>query len=150
MIDFIKFKKEIYKFISFMASGVVSVAIDCIVYYILLNFSNIDFWIIQPISMSVGLCSSFLFNRFISFKNEKHSLGIELAKYLFVCALSISLSPFIIAFYYIWFGEFIVKIPATATTGIINYLLNRFFVYNDKVSLIKLHDYIEKKRGDRE
>lgn len=149
MFNFIKLKKEIYKLISFSASGIFSAGIDCAIYYILLNFASIDFRLIQPISMSVGFCCSFLFNRFVSFKSEKHSLGIEIAKYLLVCAVCISLSPVIISFYHIWFGEYLVKIPATLTTGVLNYVLNRFFVYND-ISIINIYNSLKNRKGDEE
>lgn len=149
MINLIKLKKELYKLISFAAAGVISASVDCVVYYLLLKFASIDFRLIQPISMSVGLCCSFLFNRLVSFKSEKHSLGVEVAKYLVVCAICISLSPVIISVYYIWFGEYMVKIPATLTTGLLNYLLNRFFVYNN-FSIYELYAKIRKKRGEKE
>lgn len=149
MINLIKLKKELYKLISFAAAGVVSAGIDCGVYYLLLNYASIDFRLIQPISMSVGFCCSFLFNRLVSFKNEKSSIGIELAKYLVACALCIALSPIIISFYHIWLGEYLVKIPATLTTGFLNYLLNRFFVYNN-FSLIEIYERIIRKGGDKE
>lgn len=147
MVNLIRLKKETYKLVSFAASGVFSAGIDCIVYYILLNFAAIDFRLIQPISMSVGLLCSFLFNRFVSFKNEKHSIGIEIAKYMAVCAVIVALSPVIISFYHIWFGEYMVKIPATLTTGFLNYVLNRFFVYND-ISIMKIYEKIEDRRGN--
>ncbi len=148
MINLFKIKKELYKLISFAASGIFSAGVDCAVYYLLLNFASIDFRLIQPISMSVGLCCSFLFNRYISFRNEKHSLGIEVAKYLVVCAIAIMISPAIISIYHIWFGEYLVKIPATLTTGLINYILNRFFVYND-ISILKIYEKIEQRRGEK-
>lgn len=149
MINLIKLKKELYKLISFAAAGVVSAGVDCGVYYILLNFASIDFRLIQPISMAVGFSCSFLFNRLVSFKSDKASFGIELAKYLIVCAVCISLSPIIISFYHIWLGEYLVKIPATITTGLLNYLLNRFFVYNN-FSLVEIYENIKKKDGDKE
>lgn len=129
MIRFSSIKKEAFKLFAFAATGFFSAAIDCSVYYLLLNFSTINFVLIQPISMSVGLCCSFLLNRCFVFKQQKQSFSYEVVKYLIVCALSISISPLIISFYHIWFSEYIVKIPATLTTGILNYCLNRFFVY---------------------
>ncbi len=131
-----KLKSEILKLFTFAVTGFVSAAVDCGVYYILLNFTNINFRLIQPISMSVGLCCSFLFNRTFIFKNYKKSLSYEVVKYLFVCVIIISFSPVIISFYHIWFGEYVVKIPATLTTGIINYFLNRFFVYSNAINKI--------------
>ena len=147
MFNWIKFKKEIYKLLSFSASGIFSAGVDCGIYYLLLNFASIDFRLIQPISMSVGFCCSFLFNRLVSFKSEKHSLGIEIAQYLIVCAVCISISPVIISFYHIWFGEYLVKIPATLTTGVLNYVLNRFFVYND-ISIISIYYSIKNRKED--
>ncbi len=149
MRNLIKIKKEIYKLLSFSASGIFSAGVDCAIYYLLLNFTSIDFRLIQPISMSVGFCCSFLFNRFVSFKNEKHSLGIEIAKYLIVCAICISISPIIISLYHLWFGEYLVKIPATLTTGVLNYVLNRFFVYND-ISVINFYYSLKNRKGDDE
>ena len=130
-ITILKIKNEIYKLIRFAGTGIVSAAVDCTVYYLLLHFIDIDFRLIQPISMTIGLTCSFLVNRKIVFRNEKSSLKKEAAKYLLVCLICILLSPMIISFYHLWFGEYMVKIPATLTTGLLNYLLSRFFVYKD-------------------
>lgn len=145
-IDKFKIKKEIYRLLSFACTGVVSATVDCAVYYLLLNFARINFRLIQPISMSVGLCCSFIVNREIVFRKEKSSLGKEALKYLAVCFVCIVLSPIIISFYGIWLNKYMCKIPATLTTGFLNYLLNRFFVYGNMRALSSFH---ESKRGDR-
>lgn len=143
-INKIKIKNEIKKLIRFSCTGIVSVAIDCSVYYLLLNFVEIDFRLIQPISMSTGLCCSFIVNRMAVFKKEKSSLGWETLKYLIVCFICILLSPIIISFYSMWFGEYVGKIPATLTTGFLNYLLNRFFVYKNQ----RIISYDKNNRGN--
>lgn len=143
----IEFRQELFKLLRFAATGVVSATVDCVVYYLLLNYTDIDLVLIQPISMSVGLCCSFLFNRVIVFKNEKNSFSAELAKYLVVCFICISLSPVIISIYHIWIGEYGVKIPTTLTTGLLNYLLNRFFVYND-IGITKIYEKIKNLKKD--
>ena len=122
-----KFKiiNEIKRLLRFTCTGIVSAAVDCGVYYLLLNFADINFRLIQPISMSIGL------NRELVFRREKSSLGKEALKYLVVCLICILLSPVIISFYCMIFDEYVGKIPATLTTGFLNYLLNRFFVYKN-------------------
>lgn len=131
MFNTLKLKNEISKLLIYACSGAFSTAIDCCIYYLLLNYSNIDFRLIQPISMTVGLGFGFLFGRRFVFKNKKSSFSRELIKYIFICCLSISVSPIIMSVYHIWFGEYIIKIPVTVTMGLINYFLNRYFVYND-------------------
>lgn len=144
-INKVKIKNEIYRLLSFACTGIVSAAVDCTVYYLLLNFARINFRLIQPISMSIGLCCSFIVNRELVFKREKTSLGKEALKYLFVCLVCISVSPVIISFYSKWLDEYVGKIPATLTTGFLNYLLNRFFVYKN-IRLVS--SYNDSKRGN--
>jgi len=143
MINKVKFKTEISKLFGFAFTGLISATVDCLVYYLLLNFAEIDFRLIQPVSMSVGLCSSFLLNRYFVFKKDKISLSIELVKYLMVCVIAIVLSPIIISTYDVWFGEYVAKIPATLTTGAINYTLNRLFVYS-RFDINKIQNFITK------
>ncbi len=143
-INVFKIKNEIYRLLSFACTGIVSAAVDCAVYYLLLNFAEINFRLIQPISMSIGLCCSFIVNREIVFRREKISLGKEALKYLLVCLICISVSPVIISFYGGMFNEYVGKIPATLTTGLLNYLLNRFFVYRN---IVLLSSYDENKKG---
>lgn len=137
-------KKEILKLFSFACTGIVSAAVDCTVYYILLHFASIDFRLIQPISMTVGLLCSFVVNRGVVFRKERASLGKEAVKYMIVCIVCISVSPIIISFYHLWLGEYLVKIPATLTTGLLNYVLNRFFVYKD----VSFYSLKNRKRND--
>ena len=142
-----RLKNELIKLLSFAGTGVISAGIDCTVYYLLLNFAKINFRLIQPISMSVGLSCSFIINRGLVFKKEKSSMSIEVIKYLAVCTVSVLLSPIIISFYHIWFGEYIVKIPATLTTGLINYLLNRLYVYRN-IGVIAMFAKHKNKKGN--
>lgn len=143
-INVLKIKNEICKLLSFACTGIVSAAVDCAIYYLLLNFAKINFRLIQPISMSIGLCCSFIVNREIVFRKEKISLGKEALKYLAVCLVCISVSPAIISFYGGLFNKYIGKIPATLTTGLLNYILNRFFVYKN---LTLLSSFDENKKG---
>ena len=130
-INKFKIKNELKRLLRFTCTGIVSAAVDCGVYYLLLNFADINFRLIQPISMSIGLCCSFIVNRELVFRREKSSLGKEALKYLVVCLICILISPVIISFYCMIFDEYVGKIPATLTTGFLNYLLNRFFVYKN-------------------
>ena len=124
-----KMKTELFKLVSFTLTGIVSAAADCAVYYLLVHFTKINFRFVQPISMTVGLLCSFVVNRFIVFKKEKRRLGVETVKYVCVCIVCVTASPAIISLYAGWLGKDIGKIPATLTTGLLNYLLCRFFVY---------------------
>ncbi len=131
MLNIIKFKNEISKLLIYACSGLVSTTADCCIYYLLLNFADIDFRLIQPISMSVGFCLSFFFGRRFVFKDDSVSFSREFIKYVLICCFSVALSPVIISLYHIWLGEYLAKIPATISMGLLNYFLNRYFVYND-------------------
>lgn len=121
------FKCELKRISLFFMAGLINTALDCSLYYILINFLSPAR--AQPIALTAGLVSSFLINRKYTFKSNKKIFSVELLKYIIISAVSIIISPVLIAYFDFRSNEFLAKIPVTIITGVFNYILCRFWVY---------------------
>ena len=122
-----KFILELRRIAIFFMTGLINTAIDCSVYYILINFLSPAR--AQPAALTAGLISSFLINRKYTFKSNNKIFSSELFKYLIVSVISVTISPILIAYFDFKTNEFLAKIPVTIITGVFNYILCRLWVY---------------------
>ena len=124
-----KIFNEILKLSKFSINGAIAVLVDIIVYSIIVTFP-VKSVIAQPISVAVGLTVSYFLNKKITFKSDKKIFSNEIVKYIISSIFIIFISPFFIVFYSKFIkNEYYVKLPVTITTGVINYIISRVWVY---------------------
>ncbi len=131
----LKLKKQLIRFI---ISGCLAVFVDCMFYYILSYFLDIS--IAKAISFLIGTIAAFLMNKYYTFEQKKKSF-LEAIKFLSLYLFSLGANvvvnklSFIILPYV--FDNFEIRklfafLFATATSTIINFLGQKFWVFRLK------------------
>lgn len=132
------FLTEVRSLLRFSLTGIINVFVDVAAYSILI-YCGLQSFQAQPISITLGLASSYLINRRFTFHTIGKVIGYQLIKFLAVSAVCIGISPIIM--YYIDFhlglGEIYAKIPVTLIVGLLNYTLSRLFVFRSMVEMYR-------------
>lgn len=139
-------KAELWRFIKFNLVGVLNTAIDWVVYAILAAVGA-PMGISQVIAYSAGVVNSYACNLRFTFKEKANApLALRfIAANLVVLAISVALLQAAGA----WgAGRFVAKLIITPVTLLLNYLLNRFWVFAKGTN--KHTDKDEGERHDKE
>lgn len=110
-----KDKNEYIRIIKFGFVGIFNTAIDWLVFFILNTLITVTIEIAQPIAYACGVISSYVGNKFFTFKSKEKYLFAETTKFVFINLLSLGVSTLIITLLVKKAGwnEYIAKIPAT-------------------------------------
>ena len=127
-----KDKNEYIKLIKFGLVGAMNTLIDWAVFFVLTQFTAILPWIAHVIGYSCGVVSSFLGNKFFTFKSRGTKTGVELIKFVILNLLSLGVSTLVIIVLgdKLEWNTYIAKIFSTGSAMLINYVGSRFFIFN--------------------
>lgn len=130
----LKNKDEYIKIIKYAIVGVANTLMDWVVYFVLTKFIYVEPWIANVVGYVVGMLSSFVGNKFFTFKAKNTKTGIELVKFVIINMISLGVSTGVIALTTsVWsWNKYIAKILSTGTSMTINYIGSRFFVFENK------------------
>lgn len=132
MTEYIKKKLIKHKrVIRFLIVGGISTCIDFLIYYSLNRF--IDISISKLISMICACSFSFVLNRTWTFSFKGKRILIQILKYIFVQMINISVNVSINYFTFKFTGiKLLAFVFATAVAMVVNYLLQKIFVFKEK------------------
>ena len=127
-----KDKNEYIKLIKFGIVGAMNTFIDWAIFFLLTQFTAITPWIAHVISYSCGVISSFLGNKFFTFKSRGTKTGVEMVKFIVLNLLSLGASTLVMILFadMLQWNSYIAKIFSTGASMLINYIGSRFFVFN--------------------
>lgn len=130
----LKNKDEYIKIIKYAIVGVANTLIDWAVYVVLTKFISIEPWIANVVGYVAGMVSSFVGNKFFTFKTKNTKTGIELVKFVIINMISLGVSTGVVALTTsVWsWNKYIAKILSTGTSMTVNYIGSRFFVFENK------------------
>lgn len=130
----LKNKDEYIKIIKYAIVGVANTLIDWAVYFVLTKFICVEPWIANVVGYVAGMASSFVGNKFFTFKAKNTKTGIELVKFVIINMISLGASTGVVALTTsVWtWNKYIAKILSTGISMTINYIGSRFFVFENK------------------
>ena len=131
----LKDKNEYIRIIKFGLVGVANTAVDWIVFFILNTLFSLPAALCQPFSYACGVVTSYLGNKFFTFKSKNKITVAETVKFIVVNLLSLGASTLVIYLFtnmLLWNG-YIAKIPATIIAMSVNFIGSRFFVFAQSV-----------------
>ncbi|MBC8585065.1 GtrA family protein [Youxingia wuxianensis] len=124
---------EVKRIMKFGITGVANTLIDIGVYSLLALVLEANVFFSQCCGFLAGMLNSYLVNRSWTFKSNHRFFSLQLVKFvitnLIVLALSLLLLKIFIDFF-LW-GKFLAKLAATAITLVVNFLINRLWVFNN-------------------
>lgn len=127
--------RELQRIIRFLIIGGSATVIDIILYVLLSN--NINILLAKLISMTISCTYSFFLNKNWTFRVQGKVKETYIIKYIITQCINICINAWInYVFVCLWSNKVYAYILATATAMIVNFLLQRFYVF--------------KKVGDRE
>lgn len=130
-----KDKNEYIRIIKFGFVGIFNTAVDWVVFFLLNTLAGINVIISQPIAYACGVISSYLGNKFFTFKSKEKVTFAETAKFVTVNLISLGVSTLIITLLAknAGWNEYLAKIPSTIAAMAVNFIGSRFFVFNKSV-----------------
>ena len=123
---------EIKKFLKFNVVGIFNTLVDFLAYSAL-SALGLRIVIAQAISYALGMTTSYTLNSLWTFKDKK--LGSrKIATFIIVNLITLGVSTVILYFYKAQWGleGFFAKLAALPFSVAINFIGNRFFVFNGK------------------
>lgn len=127
---------ELFKLVKFGMVGVVNTLVDWLVFALLslLAFFSQSYWATKAISYSCGLVNSFFMNRKFTFNSNVKLISLRGLRFVLANLFAYGVSLAIIYFADAQFGVKGVwgNVIATPFTIVINFILTRIFVFNDK------------------
>ncbi|MFC1598730.1 GtrA family protein [Patescibacteria group bacterium] len=123
---------EIYKqFIKFCIIGAVNTIIDYAVYLLLNRVYGVYFLYANIIAITVAMSSSFIFNKYWTFRNNEKKIPIQSAKFVIVNVLYFFLNNSIVFALanYLAVYDILAKIVATIAGLFWNFFANRYWTF---------------------
>jgi putative flippase GtrA len=116
--------------------GGISTALDWGTFYVANTMLLLHYAVCTFISVLIGSGANFLLNRIVTFKKKTERVGIQLAAYVVVSALSILLS---VAWMFLFvnlvgFRPIIARVTTTLIMYPINFVVVKFFVFDSKIA----------------
>ena len=122
--------------IKFAVIGVINTLVDWGVFALLslIPFFKETAWLTEAISYSCGLLSSFFLNRRFTFKSQVKLFSMRGLRFVIANLLVYGLTTLGIYLVASWLdvSNTLAKLIVTPLTGILNFVLSRLFVFNDK------------------
>ncbi len=130
-----KDKNEYIRIIKFGFVGVFNTLIDWAIFFVLTTFLSFSASLSHIISYSCGTVFSYVGNKFFTFKSKSKVTLVETAKFVAVNLISLAVSTAVIFVFAdkLGWNELMAKIPATVAAMAVNFLGNRFFVFNKEI-----------------
>ena len=126
-------KKLVIRFrraISFGAVGIINTGVDFAVFMLCRSFINLGLGVSQAAGYLAGVVCSFVLNRAVTFKDHTRSLPAQIAMFIFINAVSFSVSTYFIEILSGWgLHDYLAKIAVTGTTMLINYFGYKILVF---------------------
>lgn len=123
-----------YKVFWFGVTGVMNTALDYGIYVLLLATTKLPIEVCHACGYVAGIVCSFLMNRTVTFR-AKGGDGVGQASRFLICnAAALVISTIMINQLnkYLNVSEYLIRIPVTVITAVINYFLYNFFVFRKK------------------
>lgn len=127
-----RFKKEdLIRFLKFSVTGGMNTLIDVGIYYLLAVIVGLNVYFAHTCSYVCGMLNSYLINRRWTFNTKSRFFSLEMAKFVIVnvAVWALGLLLINILMTQFGFGELPAKIGATGVTMIVNFVLNRLWVF---------------------
>lgn len=118
------------KLIKYGFFGALTAAVEFLAFLLLSNFA--DIYIAATVSFLLGLVSSFLFNKFIVFKNSKKVKRGEVLQFFMLGILNSQVSSLITYGLSILIAPAIAKIITMVLIAGWNYLLMNYIIFKDQ------------------
>ena len=148
-------KESIKQAAKFSVVGVFNTAVDYIVFYVMLAFFNADKNISQIFATAVAMCGSYIINKYWTFSQKAKKSNTRIIKFILTNIISMSCTIiFMNIFHDVWhidewanllisftglsyrldadMGVMICKILASCLSFVINFIGNKFWVFNEK------------------
>lgn len=129
--------EEIKKFIKFGTVGVLNTGVDWGVFFLFSNVFMASVYVSQIFAYVIATTNSYILNRAWTFKSKSKKKTIEIAKFLTVNLISLSIS--LIAMYIfhdvLGLNKLICKCIIACFTIVVNYLGNRLWVFKKSQDL---------------
>lgn len=131
-----KDKNEYIRLIKFAFVGVFNTAIDWIVFFIMNTLLKIPVLISHPVAYLCGIVSSYIGNKYFTFKAKNKVTLSETSKFVVVNLISLGASTLVITLLAenAGWNEYVAKLISTAVAMTINYLGSRFFVFHKNIN----------------
>jgi len=128
----VKIQQTLPQLVKFATVGVLNTLIDFIIFYLLSNV--IDDTIAKGISFLVAVVNSFVLNRYWTFGKRGTAQKNEMAKFLAVNLLTLSINLLCYHIWSEWFhlGRVVSFVLTMPFVTLINYMLNRIWVFGSK------------------
>lgn len=122
---------ELAKAGRFAAVGVANTLVDFGVFTLLAQLLGVNVYAAQVIGYSAGVVNSYVLNRSWTFRSRERFFGPALVKFLLlsVCMLLLSTAILYLCYDVAGLPKLIAKAVATAVTMVVNFLVNRFWVF---------------------
>lgn len=126
-------KKEFIRLVKFNIVGVMNTSIDFVVFYILTTFISFSVVPAQIIAYSMGVINSYFMNRFWTFNVKGDHSKKQFLLFILVNLFALSVSTILIYFLAKMIAQvMIAKVLVTVVVMVINYLGQRYIIFNDK------------------
>jgi putative flippase GtrA len=127
---------EIYKqFIKFCIIGALNTIIDYAIYLLLNRVYGLYFLYANIIAITVAMTSSFIFNKYWTFRNNEKKIPIQSVKFIIVNVIYFFLNNsivFALANYFAIY-DILAKIAATIVGLFWNFIANRYWTFKKTV-----------------
>ncbi len=129
-------KNEYIRIFKFGCVGVINTFTDWAIYFVLSTLLSLSAPLSHVISYSCATVVSYIGNKFFTFRSKSKITLKETGKFVLVNLLSMTVSTIAIFLFADTLGwnELLAKIPATLAAMSINFLGNRFFVFDKAVN----------------
>ena len=129
-------KENLKKLLRYGIIGILTVIINIIFYYILSNIFNINYIISTIFSWIIAVIFSFLGNKYFVFQQSSSSKFLKELNYFMLTRYITGILDIFIMFIGIDLfkcNDFIIKIIANIIIIFLNYILARYFVFNNNL-----------------
>lgn len=134
-----KDKNEYIRILKFGLVGIMNTLVDWVIFFILHTLLGVNELISQPIAYACGIISSFIGNKFFTFKAKNKTTLSETVRFLIVSLIALAVSEGVIWLLSAKLGwnegiyVYVAKLFATGASLVVNFIGNRFFVFNKAV-----------------
>lgn len=132
--------RELRTFITFALVGMMNTLIDWGVFWLTYSLVGMHYLVAQTIAYSCGMINSYVLNKSWTFKVKNKANPAETGKFLVVNLVCLCLSYVLLYGWNAFVGEymFIGKVAVTAILMVLNYLLNKQWVFKTREESINM------------
>lgn len=140
--------RELRTFMTFALVGIMNTLIDWGIFWFTYSLAGMHYLVAQTLAYACGMINSYVLNKSWTFKVKNKANPVETGKFLAVNLICLCLSYLLLYGWNSFVGEYMLigKAVVTAVLMVLNYLLNKQWVFKTNEESVNIQNDWEKFR----